>query len=141
MKEHYISYHSSLYEATTLKYWAKRYLAKLPPKVDGLLTRGRSGIAIASAMIALSKRPLHQISFAHSKEKSHSQDWQGWLGSVDPTAIYAIVDDFIDTGQTIKYLLQVANERNLTVVAVIVSHFSLKSVKVEMEVTLVEEKF
>ena len=126
MKEHYISYHSSLYEATTLKYWAKRYLAKLPPKVDGLLTRGS---------------PLHQISFAHSKEKSHSQDWQGWLGSVDPTAIYAIVDDFIDTGQTIKYLLQVANERNLTVVAVIVSHFSLKSVKVEMEVTLVEEKF
>jgi orotate phosphoribosyltransferase len=94
-----VDYNSSFYQTKELRYWARQYLKYLPKEVTFLVSTGRSGCAIASAMIVLSKRPLFNISANKPKEETHG----GIAYPIYPkeTDIGCIVDDFISTGKTV----------------------------------------
>jgi len=92
-----------------LKDYARAYLNVLPPEVTCLVSMGSSGCAIASAMIALATdRDLHNLYVKKQSEVSHS----GIGGQFNHVGeVTAIVDDFIDTGDTVRALARVARER------------------------------
>lgn len=113
------SYNHTFFESTSLKTAAMRYLEHLPPDVDHLLSRGMSGCAIASAMIALSERPLAQTVVRKEHESAHMA-----YAGIPPAfqAKVAIVDDFIHYGETLRAILSYAERYNLIVKAIIVDH-------------------
>lgn len=113
-----VQYSETFYEGITLSKAATVYLRHLPRNVGGLLTQGTSGCAIASAMLAKSKRKLIHVSVRKDEESSHQAGYAGKVENVK----YAIVDDFMDTGRTVRRLELWANSRSLTVVAVLVGH-------------------
>lgn len=114
----YITYNDSFYNRHSLRYYAKLYLRHLPKRISGLLTQGSSGCAIASAMMVLSKkkRMIH-THIRKSSEKAHTKE-SCW----EPYAHYAIVDDFIDRGNTVLKLLEAATRKNIKVKCIVVCH-------------------
>jgi orotate phosphoribosyltransferase len=119
-----VGYSTTFFRSWTLKEAAKVYIRRLPKDVDGLLTQGTSGCAIASAIMALSNRDLRHISVRKDKEEAHSAGFAGVYNS----GKYVIVDDFMSTGQTVSRLWNWAKARNLEVVAVIVGHEGYSSI-------------
>ncbi len=108
--EERIDYGESFYKAYDLKYFAKKYLKKLPKDVDILISRGSSGNSIASAMLTLCEREIYHIHVRkNNRESGHSGSVIG-IDSVcvdgEKTYIAAIVDDFIDTGKTIEEIMK-----------------------------------
>jgi len=95
-----------------------RFSNALPQEVNGLLSIGSSGCAIGSALMVLNDRLRTHVCIRKSGEKAHS-DYP--TGTYDGT-VYAIVDDFIDTGNTIFGLLERARTDRLNVKYVLVSH-------------------
>lgn len=92
-----VYYGISFYRSESLKFWAKKYLEYLPEDVKCLLVAGSSGMAIASAMVAMSGRPL-QIEYADRNKKGHG----GCDNYLDPSCF---VDDFISSGKTFKRVI------------------------------------
>ena len=85
-------------------------------KVDTLISRGSSGCTIASAMLALSSTDLHHVFVRKPHENSHGDcDKAGHWGR----GLCVIVDDFISTGDTVRTILDFANDNNLKVVAIL----------------------
>lgn len=97
MDRHYVNYGDDFYKSTSLKFWAKKYLEYLPSDVKCLLVAGSSGMAIASAMVALSDRTLF-IEYADRHKKGHG----GSNNYYDPACF---VDDFISSGKTYKRVM------------------------------------
>lgn len=114
-----ITYAETLY-CSDLKSVAKAYLNLLPEDVTGLLSQGSSGCAIASGMIALSKRDLVHNSVRKEGEDTHSTLTIPALREDK----WAIVDDFISTGKTTFRVLTWAKMRKLKVACVIVDHIN-----------------
>jgi adenine/guanine phosphoribosyltransferase-like PRPP-binding protein len=117
------NYGISFFDAS-LPVIARAYLKALPTEVTCLLSRGSSGCAIASAMLALTDNPiLHHVFLKKSGEQSHSTVG----GSLDHTDIVAIVDDFIDTGKTIDTLVEYLRDRNMHAECILIHHGSYGS--------------
>ena len=97
-REETVFYNKSFYIGSSLKFFARLYLKKLPPEVTHLVCRGRSGVAIASAMITLARRPLVFYPVAKSFEA------HGTYSSTCPDSRHVVcfVDDFISYGNTVK---------------------------------------
>ena len=122
MEHDFVTYDQSFYASTELQYWAERYLKVLPPHIDTLLCRGRSGTMIASAMVAISKRPLSFILIRKVEEESHS--CRDYGGNYCDNAKATIVDDFIDTGKTINAIELWASKAGVVVDSIIVGHIN-----------------
>ena len=117
-----VSYAESFFKSDKVKVFAKAYLKRLPPDVDTLLSRGSSGCAIATAMICLSDRLLNHVYIRKEHENSHGSYTAGAFGDDGKCAI---VDDFINSGETIAEILKVmAGYTALTVNCIIVHHCS-----------------
>lgn len=112
-----IAYGSTLY-GNKLKKAADIFLSQLPKDVGGLISQGSSGCAIASAMIARSRRNLSHLYVRKDGESEHSN---GHAGDKNFKTKYAIVDDFISTGKTVNGLWRWANINGLDVAIIIVS--------------------
>jgi orotate phosphoribosyltransferase len=96
----YVYYAKTFFNSKELKWWANKYLEKLPPDVKGLVSRGSSGCAIASAMCVLSERPLTNLVIRKPNERAH-----GEIAGTLPSEPVAIVDDFISDGITMEAIL------------------------------------
>jgi orotate phosphoribosyltransferase len=105
-----------------LKSCAHEYLQRLPGEVDGLVSIGSSGCAIASAMMVLSNRIKTNVCIRKSDEKSHNNSPTGLHGKA---SVYAIVDDFIDTGTTVLDLINRAREWGCQVKYILVDHIHI----------------
>jgi orotate phosphoribosyltransferase-like protein len=90
-----------------LRKYALAFLKLLPKDVTGLLSSGSSGCAIASAMIALSKKHLFHVYVRKSKEYAHSECG----GEIHYQAKYAIVDDMIACGVMVDRIRQFAKKQ------------------------------
>lgn len=93
-----VAYNEDFYQQKPLRKWARRFLSVLPPEVETLVSTGSSGCTIATAMQILSKRPLCHKHIKQSK-KAHTQNAGFSKG------ISAFVDDFIDTGNTLQFVI------------------------------------
>jgi orotate phosphoribosyltransferase len=110
-----LTYGESFYDSVSLGYYARRYLRALPKEVHKLLSQGTSGCAIASAMLSISKRKLMHTCVRKEGERAHlPYNIQAYDGC------YAIVDDLVDTGNTIHRLLAFTDLHGLRVRYVIV---------------------
>lgn len=110
-----VHYQQTFFDPKYLREAAKRYLARLPKEVEVLVSTGSSGCAIATAMIALSQRRLRHVFIRKSYEmKSHGNRFVGYdyehMNDLTP-ANFAVVDDFIHSGRTLKRLLRQCPER------------------------------
>ena len=98
-------YNTSLYCGKDLKLAAEAYAAMLPSDVTMLVSGGSSGCAIASAMLVVVDRDLKHLSVYSDSHKSHRGVEKHTAGPyVSPKDVVAIVDDFIDSGKTIRSL-------------------------------------
>jgi hypothetical protein len=118
VEEKTVQYGRSFYRANTLQYWAKKFLAVLPPTVNNLFSGGSSGCTIASGMLALSERQLEHT-FLYPINGGETISHRGLdrfcsgphpfddedLGEI------AIVDDLIDSGKSVCSLLSIINSR------------------------------
>jgi len=118
-----VTYSATLYDGKTLKQATRVYLAALPAEVTGLLSQGSSGAAIASGMLTLSRRRLTHCAVRKDGENGHQNSCAGIF---DRGKTYAIVDDFIDSGRTVRNLVRWSDARNLKVVIILVGHTSGK---------------
>ena len=118
-----VTYSATLYDGKTLKEAAKVYLNALPSEVTGLLSQGTSGAAIASGMLALSRRRLIHCAVRRDGENGHQDSYAGMF---DRSATYAIVDDFVDSGKTVRNLVTWADARNFKIAIILVGHTSGK---------------
>ena len=91
----HIAYEYSVSHSRTLARIAKAYLQVLPPEVKTLCVSGSSGVAIAAAMMAKSKRNLMLCYVPKPGERRH-----GYFHTPEPPV--AFVDDFIASGETLK---------------------------------------
>lgn len=108
-----MQYNQTLYRSLEVSREAARYLATLPEDVTSLVSRGYSGCAIASAMITLAGlegRSLQHVCIRKNAEAGH-QHFGGQLPWQD--SILAIVDDFIDTGDTIEAIVEIISKAML----------------------------
>lgn len=102
-----------------LRKWATKFLEKLPKDVTCLVSRGSSGCSIASAMIALSDNPLlHHYHIKKYRKDSHHET----AGFIFETDVVAIVDDFIDHGDTIKAIQDCLQQNRKQEKYIIVHH-------------------
>ena len=90
-----------------LKLWTRAFLRVLPSDVTCLLSRGSSGCSIASAMLVLSERELYHIHIKKKGEPSHSSI----AGEFGEDSVIAIVDDLVDTGETVRILVEAAADQ------------------------------
>jgi adenine/guanine phosphoribosyltransferase-like PRPP-binding protein len=129
MKQYLFEYGSSFYNTEELKYFAEKYIKKLPKDVTCLVSIGSSGCAIASAILTLSEKSLNHISLR--KNATESQHAAYYAGRAKPLGVYCIVDDFIDTGETIKNILNkhITFEKNIKYILVDYSELSKKRLK------------
>jgi orotate phosphoribosyltransferase-like protein len=93
-------YRQTLFRGRSLKRIAQYYLKFLPKEVDCLVSRGSSGCAIATAILLLSEKPLMHHVVRKENEETHGEFY------TSPDKCMAIVDDFIDSGITIRKILQ-----------------------------------
>ena len=114
-----VYYASTFYKASTLHITALEYLAVLPKDVKGLISMGYSGCSIAAGMLALSKRQLHHVSIRKDGEQGHQCTY---AGNMDENLTWAIVDDFISTGETLRRILKVAEVRGWKISCVVVNY-------------------
>lgn len=140
-KVKYIEYARTFYNGgggvrLGLKECAESYLSHLPKDVTHLLTMGSSGVAIASAMMALSKIELFHVTVRKSYDESGHQ--RGYAGVVDASKVYAIVDDFSSSGFTVSKLLDWANNQGLKVPYAIMGHNAHPGLMDRVKVILVE---
>jgi phosphoribosylpyrophosphate synthetase len=129
MKHYSFEYGSSFYNTKELKYYVEKYIKKLPKDVTCLVSIGSSGCAIASAMLILSKKSLGHISLR--KNNMESQHATFYAGKSKPDDVCCIVDDFINTGETIKNIINKLSifENNIKYILVEHSYFSQKELK------------
>ncbi len=122
-------YNDTFYRSKSLRRSAKLYLKQLDlindlrkdqgrKPVTHLLTRGHSGTAIASAMLALSDKELSHCIVRKHGESAHSTETAGVEAL---RTIHVIVDDFISTGLTIHAMVEFAKEHGMPIAAVIVT--------------------
>jgi len=116
----HVTYGQSLFYGSSLKQIVLEYLALLPDDIDTLVSRGSSGCAICTAMLLCSERQLYHVSYRKEGEDSHSG--LGYSGGFGRHEI-AIVDDFISTGQTVKFLVDKLTGENRKVGAIVVNRF------------------
>lgn len=103
----HIDYQNTFFNPLSLRAAAKAYLEYLPDDVDVLLSTGSSGCAIASAMIVRSKRPLRHVYVRKPSDmRGHGTQLVGWCGDSIKFLKFAIVDDFISHGGTIRRLFR-----------------------------------
>ena len=114
-----VYYSSTFFNSGDLQKFAIQYLAKLPTEVTCLLSRGSSGCAIASAMLAHAVYPLNHCHFRKEHDNAHYEDY---AGDYHKSNICAIVDDLIETGETLKKMMDDAKERDISVKYVLVGH-------------------
>jgi len=109
-----LSYNKSLFKTSEMKYFVKRFNKALPNNVSHLISRGYSGCAIASAMVATHERELTHQAVRKEHDLSHSARFAGHDHEqlalckkkrmfTDPVAI---VDDFISSGKTIRTVIR-----------------------------------
>jgi orotate phosphoribosyltransferase-like protein len=101
-----IQYGRDLYVSASLAEIAEKYLEHLPKEVTALVTTGSSGHALASAMLVLADqrgRGLRHFVIRKPGEEAHGGPWI-YPCRVDRVT-FAIVDDFISMGDTIKRIL------------------------------------
>lgn len=110
-----LEYGYSFYNNVEIQKFAKAMLKVLPENVDGLLSTGVSGNSIASAMLTLSKKPLFHYYIRKNNDKSHGGNCVGYHGCHN----YAIVDDIVSTGTTIKKILTKAKKQKLRISCII----------------------
>ncbi len=97
-----MEYRKSFFRSDNLQKYAKEYLKVLPKDVTCLVSRGSSGCSIASAMLVLSERRLKHWYIRKERERAH----EGWdAGFRNKRDIFAIVDDFINSGQTVEKII------------------------------------
>ena len=102
-----IHYQNTVFNPHTLREAAKRYLDRLPKDINVLVSTGSSGCAIATAMVTLSDRTLRHVFIRKSYEmKAHGNRFVGYEYGTMQDCKFAVVDDFIHTGRTIKRLLR-----------------------------------
>jgi len=102
-----MTYEKTFFVSKSLKRKAKKYLKVLPKDVTCLASSGSSGVAIASAMLVLSKRKLKHWYIRKPKEGSHGGYYAGLHNSKD---IFAIVDDFISSGTTVNRIINIIKQ-------------------------------
>lgn len=137
-----VKYNLSFYRADELLYWAHIYLEQIPKNVKLILSKGSSGCSIASAIMLVGvERDLRNIYIANKKEKSHRDDYSDFnsayygllLKGTNPLGNNykncVIVDDFMDTGDTIINLVEEAEDNNLNVKRIIVYSISYRAMK------------
>jgi hypothetical protein len=116
--ENKVQYESSFTDGTEIKRHINNY-KKCLKGIDVLLSRGSSGCCIASGIIATSKIKINHVHIR--KDRSHSGVFCG--GSHINTSLkYAIVDDFIANGETIKTIIVECKRVNITIDRIVVSH-------------------
>lgn len=106
-------YETTLYFHRQLQRCARVFLEHLPEDVNALMSTGSSGCALASAMVVLSKKPLDHLYVRKETEiAGHSSTSAGHYGHA---LLYAIVDDLIDSGQTMEELAEYKRKTGLHV--------------------------
>jgi len=118
-----VKYSESFYDAKRLKQWALRYLTKLPSDVHTLVSTGSSGVAIASAMMALSERPLTHWHVRKGGESAHDSHGGSY---VKHRPKYCFVDDFISEGYTLEYVYAECETYEMPLSYVLVGHLEGK---------------
>lgn len=132
-----VQYATTFFHSKSLREVAEGYLKYLPDNIEGLLSTGSSGCAIASAMMACSDRELIHVYIRKHGESAHGSDY---AGSLRNDIKYAIVDDFIDSGKTMKSMKKWAKERKLNVTSVIVHRYLKHTGRRAKMLILIEDK-
>jgi phosphoribosylpyrophosphate synthetase len=109
-----VEYGETLYASGTLVEAAKLYKENLPADVTHLLAQGSSGNSIATAMAVLAGLE-HRNLRVLIRRKGESAHTVWWVGPKRHEGVYCIVDDFVDTGETIESLLCWACREQITV--------------------------
>ena len=115
-----IGYRDTFFRGESLAKAADAFLRVLPVDVQGLLCTGSSGCAIASAMLTRRCKlfSLYVYKDECAGERKHTAN--EYAGSRSSARKWAIVDDVIDTGGTVRRLLKFAREHGLVVDCIIV---------------------
>lgn len=102
-----LQYNSDLYRTQTLREYAEIALSRMPDHIEGLVCRGSSGTALASAMCTLSTRPLLVHYVAKRNEFRHGGDSPI---NIHRTAVRnrMFVDDWVSSGSTMKNAFEAA---------------------------------
>jgi len=98
-----VYYNETFFNSNKLKDVVPFYTAALPNNVTFLMSMGYSGCSIASAMLFNSKRDLKHIAIRKSLINEHSPIGGCYPDSSD---VICIVDDVIQSGQTIINIFQ-----------------------------------
>lgn len=107
-------YETTLYFHRQLQRCARVFLEHLPDDVDALMSTGSSGCALASAMVVLSEKPLDHLYVRKDAEEGSKHNC-GSAGHYSHTLLYAIVDDLVDSRQTMENLAEYVHKTGLHV--------------------------
>ena len=121
-------YGKDFFVPKTLTYYAQEAIGTLKqinqrsspsnPPIKYLLSTGSSGCSLASAMLVLSPTKLNHM---YVRKETDTTGHTNWYTGVNLCSHAVIVDDIIDTGDTIEYLLsQVEKYTSVRVRAIIV---------------------
>jgi len=103
-----IEYDIDLYGTKSLKKITNKYLKKLPEDVTTIVSTGSSGCSIATSLLLKSKRELKHSYIRKPCYRSHSCRTR----NISNNDIVAIADDFIQSGGTIKRILNMLKNLN-----------------------------
>lgn len=117
-----VNYQRTFFEQKSLREAAREFLKHLPSDVDVLLSQGSSGCTIATAMMLASRRTLTHVYVRKEYEmKGHGTQFVGW-DYILADHKFAIVDDFISNGRTIRRILKLAKATGISVTLGIVGN-------------------
>lgn len=116
-----VIYADSFYSSLELPVLAKQFLACLPKHITSIVSIGSSGNCIASAMLALSDRPLIHAHLRKPDEVGNNHRYDNFIG-VKPVGACAIVDDIIDTGASMTQAIKIARNCGFVPEIILVGH-------------------
>jgi len=103
-----IEYNSTFFNSEKLIKAASEYKILLPDDVNFLVSTGSSGCSIASALLMLcTDKHLYHLNFRKEGESCHSGLIAGSTMKIKGNG--CIVDDFMDTGKTVLYIIKKFN--------------------------------
>lgn len=107
-----ILYGISLYKSEEMAEIGKKYLAKIPKKVEQIVSGSSSGCAVATAILfaaSLEGRHMNHVFYYPEKAGCGHRGSEKRFSGIPRTCVYtAFVDDFVDSGKTAKSVISLA---------------------------------
>ncbi len=117
-------YAQTFFDNHDLRKFANAYLKALPRDINTLASCGSSGCAIASAMLARCKgRRLYHVYQRKKGERGHRSFR---AGSFPDSPVIAIVDDFADTGASVRRLTSWVEDFGYKISYILLEHANVE---------------